>query len=104
MQFKPRFVQLHRDAAPAALRDVEEDDSACDGLFDDADEPFEVGALPAPKVSSTTALSPGAESMARRMFSPSPGKSLTTSIPSASRVAMRSWGEISVGCRMAGRL
>ena len=45
MQFKPRFVQLHRDAAPAALRDVEEDDSACDGLFDDADEPFGGGGV-----------------------------------------------------------
>ena len=40
LQPQPGFVKFHRNLAPAALRDVEDDDPAVDRLFQYADEPF----------------------------------------------------------------
>ena len=40
LQPQPRFVDLHRDPSAAALRDVEEDDAAVDGLAQHAQEPL----------------------------------------------------------------
>lgn len=42
---EPRFVELHRDPAAAALGDVEDDDAALDGFVEHADEPLACGCV-----------------------------------------------------------
>ena len=45
LQFQSCFVEVHRDPSAAALGDVEQDDSAVDGLLDDADEALRRGGV-----------------------------------------------------------
>lgn len=88
LQAESRFVEFHHDPTAPALRDVEDDQSPVDRLFEYADEPFAGRGVSCAEGFEHDAPESSAESIARRVRSSMPGKSLTTAIPPLRRAAM----------------